>query len=280
MRTVAVGRITETVRDLCIEANLFLRRDILVAFKRARKKEKSKLAREVLDSLIENARVAGRNRLPVCQDTGMAVVYVDLGREVRIIGGELARAINRGVRQGYKEGYLRKSVVDSLGEKKNTGDNTPAVIHYNIVRGSKIHIRVGPRGFGSENCSRTRMFRPTAELEEIKKFIVETAVAAGANPCPPVLVGVGIGGTLERAVHLSKSAVLRRVTDRHHDPRIARLEKDLLAEINKTGIGPLGFGGRTTALAVKVLNYPTHIAGLPVAVHLSCHASRLAERTV
>lgn len=280
MRKVKAKKITEVVSELCIEANLFLRKDILNALKQARKNEKTRLARQVLEALIENARVARLKKLPICQDTGMAVVYADIGQEVHVTGGNLTGSITQGVREGYEKGYLRKSVVDSLGKKRNTGDNTPAIIHFNIVSGDRIHLKVAPRGFGSENCSRIRMFKPTAEPEEIKDFIVETVTIAGANPCPPVLVGVGIGGTLEKAVQLAKSAVLRRVNDLHPDRQIARLEKELHRRINRTGIGPLGFGGKTTALAVKVLDFPTHIAGLPVAVHLSCHASRLAERTI
>ncbi len=280
MRTIKVAEIARAVEELCVKANRVLRPDVLRALRQAQKREDSRVARQLLIALVENAGIARRRRLPVCQDTGMAVVYVDLGLGARVIGGDLIRSVNQGVKRGYKKGFLRRSVVEPLGERKNTGDNTPAVIHFNVGSGSRIRIRVAPRGFGSENWSQVKLFPPVAGREEIEDFVVRAVVAAGASPCPPLLVGVGIGGTLEKAVEMAKAAVLRRVDDRHPDRETARMEKELLRKINRTNIGPLGLGGRTTALAVKVMTFPTHIAGLPVAVHLGCHASRLAEKTL
>lgn len=242
--------------------------------------DRSPLARNVLHTILDNVHIARTERAPMCQDTGMTVVYVDLGQEAHIEGGFIEDAINEGVRRGYTNGYLRKSVVGDPIHRKNTGDNTPAVIHYRIVPGDKLHITVAPKGFGSENKSGLQMLTPSQGIPGIKKFVLDTISHAGGNPCPPIIVGIGIGGTMERAAEMGKRALLRPVGSHHADPEVAKLEEELLEEINKMGIGPAGFGGDTTALAVNIITGATHIAGLPVAVNVGCHATRHAEGTL
>lgn len=277
MKTIDVQRIIDTVEKLCIDANYYLNPDISDALKKARNMEESDIGRDILDKLIENAEIAASKGMAMCQDTGMAVVFVELGQDVRIAGGSLSEAINEGVRRGYKKGFLRNSVVKDPIERVNTGDNTPAVIHYDIVEGDSLKITVAPKGFGSENMSALRMLKPSDGIEGVKRFIIETVDKAGPNPCPPIVVGVGMGGTMEKAAIMAKKALLRDVGIRSNIKYIKELEEELLAEINKLGIGPSGLGGRITALAVNIEAFPTHIAGLPVAVNISCHATRHAE---
>jgi len=274
MRELKVAEITRAVRGLCIEANIVADEDVLAAFRERLKTETSPVGKEVLKTLLENARIAKEERLPICQDTGMAIVFLEVGQEVRLVGGDLEMAVHEGVRQGYKDGYLRKSVVKDPVERGNTGDNTPAVIHTRIVPGDKVRITVAPKGFGSENMSFVKMCTPTAGYEGIRQFVVECVKKAGGNPCPPVVVGVGVGGTLEKAALMAKQALTRKLGEKSPRPEIAKLEGELLEEINRTGVGPQGLGGSTTALAVHVDTYPTHIAGMPVAVNICCHAYR------
>jgi fumarate hydratase subunit alpha len=293
MKIISVNEIKEVVSELCIEANTVLRKDVLSALKTAAKAEKNKKARRILQILIENAKIAKREALAICQDTGIVCVYLKIGQDVKISGGDLKKAVDDGVRIGYQKGYFRNSIVDPV-VRTNTGNNTPAVIHTEIVKGSRVQIIVVPKGFGCENKSQIRMFRPTAGLDEIKKFIVGVVKEAGPDACPPYLVGIGIGGTFEKAAELSKEALLEKVTTsvrseaepprrgpRHHvTGPVVRMEKELLTEINKLGIGAAGLGGKATALGVKVLTYPTHIAGLPVAVSIGCHAMRSASKII
>lgn len=277
MRTISAQDITRAVAMLAMEANYTLTRDIYDALVRGEDQETSFLGKEILGQLVENARIARKDAVPICQDTGMAVVFIDVGQEVRV-DGDLTAAVNAGVARGYKEGYLRKSVVDDpLFVRKNTGDNTPAVLHVNLVPGDKIHIKLAPKGFGSENMSALKMLKPSDGVEGVKRFLVDTVKAAGANPCPPVVIGMGIGGTMEKAAYLAKKALLRSIEERNADPAYAKLEAELLALANKTGVGPQGLGGRVTALAVNIEYFPTHIAGLPVAINVNCHATRHAE---
>lgn len=276
MRTVYAGDITGLVEKLCIEANCHLTEDIYDRLGTCCQKEQSPLGKDILHTLIENADIARSGNDPICQDTGMTVVFVTLGQDVHIEGGFIEDAINQGVRQGYEEGYLRKSVVGDPLERINTKDNTPAIIHYEMVPGDPFRIVVAPKGFGSENMSRLAMLKPSQGLPGIKDFVIRTVSEAGANPCPPVIVGVGIGGTMERCAYLSKKALLRPIGRKNADPKLAELEEELLESVNKLGIGPAGFGGTTTALAVHILTSPTHIAGLPVSVNLGCHATRHA----
>jgi fumarate hydratase subunit alpha len=280
MRKIAAQKIKEAVAQLCVETNCRIRKDLLLSFKRGLKKENSKLAREIFRDMIENARIAAKEKIPLCQDTGMAVIFLEIGQEVRITGGDLSKALNQGVRKGYREGYLRKSVVQDPLERKNTGDNTPAVIHTEIVPGNKLRIIVTPKGFGSENMSSLKMLTPSEGKEGIKRFVLETVKKAGGRACPPVIVGVGIGGTMDKAALLSKKALLRPLGKHNPKKNIANLEKNLLKEINKLGIGPQGLGGKTTALAVNVETFPTHIAGLPVAVNICCYLLRWGERVL
>lgn len=231
----------------------------------------------MLDKIIINSDIASKENMPMCQDTGMAVIFVELGQDIHIVGGGLKEAINEGVRQGYSEGYLRKSVVKDPLTRVNTGDNTPAVIHIDVVDGDELKITIAPKGFGSENMSRIKMLKPSDGVEGVKEFVLETVKIAGPNPCPPIIVGVGIGGTFEKAAELSKKALLRSIEERNKDTYYSDLEDELISKINKLGIGPQGFGGKTTALGVNIETYPTHIAGLPVAVNISCHATRHAE---
>ncbi len=278
MRKIHVDLIKETVKRLCMEANYHLPSDVLQSFERGILKEESELGKNVLKILRENAQIASENKVPYCQDTGFAVIYVELGQDVSIVGGELEKAINDGVSEGYREGYLRKSIVsDPLFDRKNTKDNTPAVIHYRIVPGDRLKITVAPKGGGSENMSRLAMLKPADGVEGVKRFVLQTVSDAGPNPCPPIIVGVGVGGTFEKVAFLAKKALLREVGHRNPDPRYAELELELLEKINKLGIGPAGFGGKITALDVKIEWHPCHIASLPVAVNIQCHAARHKE---
>ncbi len=277
MREINISKITDVVEQLCMAANYDLNSDILEALKEGACNEESEAGRLLLSQLVENANIASRERIAICQDTGMAVIFIDIGQDVHVTGGSLEEAINEGVRRGYGNGFLRKSVVSSPLKRVNTGDNTPAVIHYNIVEGDSLKITVAPKGFGSENMSGVRMLKPSDGEEGVKAFIEEMVEEAGPNPCPPVIVGVGIGGTMEKAAILAKKALLRPINIRNGDEDIGRLEEEVLDRINRLGIGPAGFGGRLTAMAVNIEVYPTHIAGLPVAVNMSCHATRHAE---
>ena len=277
MREIDVAKITEIVADLCIRANIHLNHDIADALRQGLASEEKPLARDVLTILLDNADAARQDSLPICQDTGMAVVFVELGQDVHLVGGALEEAINAGVAIGYERGYLRKSVVRDPIHRVNTGDNTPAVVHVRIVPGDQLKITVAPKGFGSENMSRVVMLKPSDGLAGIKRVVLETVQAAGPNPCPPMIVGVGIGGTMEKAALIAKEALLRPIADANPDLFWSELETELLGEINRLNIGPAGFGGRTTALAVHINVYPTHIAGLPVAVNIGCHVTRHAE---
>jgi fumarate hydratase subunit alpha len=279
MREIQIDTIIKTVRDLFIDANYQLGRDVVDEFDRRIQSDESPIAREVFEELRQNAATASQGEYPLCQDTGLAVVFVDVGQDVHVVGGSLKEAINEGVRQGYKEGYLRKSVCDPF-TRKNTGDNTPAVIHYEIVPGDKIKIMAVPKGGGAENMSRVHMLAPSAGAEGIKDFVVNRMKESGSNPCPPTIVGVGIGGNFERTAILAKRALLRKVGQRNPDPEIAGMEREVLERINKLGIGPMGYGGNTTALDVFIEVEPCHIASLPVAVNVQCHASRHKEATI
>lgn len=273
MREIDAVKITETVKKLCIEANCHLSGDIKKCIKNAYADETWEQAKEILEHIIENYEISDRNDQPICQDTGVACVFVKIGQDVHI-NGDVTEAINDGVRQGYEEGYLRKSVVRDPLDRVNTGDNTPAMIYFDIVPGDEIEITVAPKGFGSENMSKIAMLRPSDGLQGVKDFIIKTVEDAGPNPCPPVVVGVGIGGTFDKAAYLAKKALIRPVDIENSNPFYANLEKELLEEINNLGIGPQGFGGKTTALAVNIETFPTHIAGLPVAVNINCHVTR------
>lgn len=277
MREIHVAEIAEHVRDLCIEANYGLSSDMRECLARAAAEENASLGQQILHQLEDNLRIAAREQIPVCQDTGMAVVFLEIGQDVHLTGGNIAEAVNEGVRRGYAEGYLRKSVVSDPLERINTGDNTPAVIHFAVVPGEQVKIVVAPKGFGSENKSRLFMLTPADGIEGVKDAVLQAVEEAGANACPPMTVGVGIGGTFEKCALLAKQALLVPA-GRHSDIRYVReMEQELLERINEMGIGPAGLGGRTTALAVHVLTYPTHIAGLPVAVNICCHVNRHAE---
>lgn len=278
MREIEASKISETIKEMCIEANHFLAPDMTEALKKAGKTEESPLGRQILSQLEENLKIAGKDMIPICQDTGMAVVFMEIGQDVHVTGGDLEEAIHEGVRRGYVEGFLRKSVVKDPLIRENTGDNTPAVIHYSIIPGDKIRITVAPKGFGSENMSRVFMLKPADGEEGVRKAILSAVADAGPNACPPMVVGVGIGGTFEKCAFLAKKALTRPV-DSHSDiPYVRKMEEELLEEMNASGIGPGGLGGTTTALAVNILTYPTHIAGLPVAVNICCHVNRHAVR--
>jgi fumarate hydratase subunit alpha len=279
MREVNVKMITEKVKALCMEANTDLGEDVLQAFDRALGKEESPLGVEILKELKENARIAREERVPICQDTGFAVVFLELGQDVHLVGGDLREAILEGVRQGYREGYLRKSICHPF-TRANTGDNTPAIIHTEIVPGEKIKITVAPKGGGSENMSRVVMLTPSDGVEGIKRFVVQRVKESGSNPCPPTIVGVGIGGTFEQAALLAKKSLLRPLGSRNSDPELDKLESEILNEINRLGIGPQGLGGRTTSLAVQILMMPCHIASFPLAVNIQCHAQRHKEAII
>ncbi|HHW40553.1 MAG TPA: fumarate hydratase [Syntrophomonadaceae bacterium] len=274
MRELNVELVTAQVARLCQEANFDLPPDVEAALQEVGKREESPTGRRILGELCENARLARSDRIPLCQDTGLVLVFVEIGQEVRVTGGSLSEAVNRGVAKGYTEGYLRKSVVADPLRRVNTGDNTPAVIYYDIVPGDAFRLTVMPKGFGSENCTALGMLKPADGLEGVKRFIIEAVDRAGPNPCPPVVVGVGIGGTADKALLLAKRALLRPLGSRHADPFIAGLEGELEEQVNALGYGPGGLGGRMTALAVHIETFPTHIAGLPVAVSLNCHALR------
>ena len=276
MREINVELMTEKVRDLCIRANTDLGEDVLQAFDWAMKTEESPLGIEILKELKENARIAKEESVPICQDTGFAVVFVELGQDVHLVGGNLNEAIEEGVRRGYRDGYLRKSICHPF-TRVNTGDNTPAIIHTEVVPGDKIRLIVAPKGGGSENMSRVVMLTPSDGIEGIKRYVVQRVRESGSNPCPPTIVGVGIGGTFERAALLAKKSLLRPLGSKNPDPELNRLESETLAEINRLGIGPQGLGGRTTSLAVHILLMPCHIASFPLAVNIQCHAQRHQE---
>lgn len=280
MREVNVALITDTVKRLSIEANYFLGADIKESLEKSRKEETYELAGQVLYKIILNSEIACKEKMPMCQDTGMACVFLEIGQDVHFVGGNLEAAINEGVRRGYEDGFLRKSVVDDPIRRVNTKDNTPAVIYYDIVDGDKVKITLAPKGFGSENMSKIGMLKPSDGLEGVKNFVIETVKAAGPNPCPPMVVGVGIGGTFDKAAYLAKKALIRPINTSNKDEFYKTLEIELLEKINKLGIGPQGFGGKTTALGLNIETYPTHIAGLPVAVNINCHATRHKEAII
>lgn len=274
MREIQAQQITDVIERLCIEANEQLPEDIKNAIHRCRACEDWGIAQGVLDQIITNFEIAGEEKVPICQDTGMACVFLEIGQDVHITGGDLTEAVDEGVRRGYDKGYLRKSVVRDPVRRGNTGDNTPAMLYTEIVSGEQIKVTVGPKGFGSENMSAIRMFKPSAGIEGIKDFILETVENAGPNPCPPMVVGVGIGGTFDKCALLAKKALMRNTEVRNPDPYYAALEEEMLEKINQLGIGPQGFGGRTTALALNIETLPTHIAGMPCAVNINCHVTR------
>ena len=274
VREIEAARITDTVKRLCIQANVILPEDVKNCIIKRKSEESWAPAREILDRIEENFELAAAEKVPICQDTGVACVFLEIGQEVHVSGGDISDAVNEGVRRGYAEGYLRKSVVRDPLDRVNTGDNTPAMIYYDIVPGDKIKITVAPKGFGSENMSQIKMLRPSDGIEGVKAFVLKAVEEAGPNPCPPIIVGVGIGGTFDKAALLAKKALLRETGTPSADPLYAKLEEELLEKINAIGIGPQGFGGKTTALAVAVEHYPTHIAGLPVAVNINCHVAR------
>ena len=278
MRTIEVTEITHNIKERCIEANHFLSEDMEKALKWAAEDEKASLGRQILGQLQDNLKIAGEDMIPICQDTGMTVVFLEVGQEVHFEGGNLTDSVNEGVRQGYVEGYLRKSVVKDPLIRENTKDNTPAVIHYDIVPGDQVKITVAPKGFGSENMSRVFMLKPADGIEGVKQAILTAVKDAGPNACPPMVVGVGIGGTFEKCALMAKRALTRPLEERSAIPYVKDLEEEMLERINKTGIGPGGLGGTTTALAVNIDTYPTHIAGLPVAVNICCHVNRHAVR--
>ena len=280
MRTIAVDTITDNIKEMCIEANHFLSEDMRRALSDAVSTEQSPLGRQILGQLQENLQIAGEDMIPICQDTGMAVIFMEIGQEVHFEGGSLEDAIHEGVRRGYVDGYLRKSVVKDPLIRENTGDNTPAIIHYDICPGDQVKITLAPKGFGSENMSRVFMLKPADGIEGVKNAIMTAVKDAGPNACPPMVVGVGIGGTFEKCAIMAKQALTREVGEHSSVPYIKEMEEELLEAINKLGIGPGGLGGTTTALAVNINTYPTHIAGLPVAVNICCHVNRHAVRVI
>ena len=280
MRSVDVNEVTRNIKEMCIEANHFLSKDMDERLKEATKKEESALGKQILGQLQDNLKIAGEDMIPICQDTGMAVIFIEIGQEVHFEGGSLEDAINEGVRQGYVEGYLRKSVVKDPLIRENTKDNTPAIIHYEIKEGDKVKITVAPKGFGSENMSRIFMLKPADGIEGVKNAVLTAVKDAGPNACPPMVVGVGVGGTFEKCAILAKKALTRPVNEHSQIPYVKNMEEELLNKINETGIGPGGLGGRTTALAVNINTYPTHIAGLPVAINICCHVNRHAIREI
>ena len=280
MRTVNVSELTKSIKEMCIEANHYLSKDMETTLKCARETEASPLGKQILNQLSENLKIAADDMIPICQDTGMAVVFLEIGQDVHMEGGSVEDAVNEGVRLGYTEGFLRKSVVRDPIERVNTGDNTPAVIHYHIVPGEKVKITVAPKGFGSENMSRVFMLKPADGIEGVKEAILKAVSDAGPNACPPMVVGVGIGGTFEKCALMAKEALTRETGAHSEISYVKDLEEEMLAKINGLGIGPGGLGGTTTALAVNINTYPTHIAGLPVAVNICCHVNRHAIRTI
>lgn len=280
MRTLNVEEISKNIKEMCIEANHFLSKDMDIAMKNAVSTEKSPLGKKILSQLQDNLKIAGKDMIPICQDTGMAVVFLEIGQDVHFEGGNLEDAVNEGIRRGYVDGYLRKSVVKDPILRENTKDNTPGIIHYKIVPGDQVKIKVAPKGFGSENMSRVFMLKPADGIEGVKEAVLTAVKDAGPNACPPMVVGVGIGGTFEKCALMAKEALTREVGSHSDIPYVKELEKELLERINKIGIGPGGLGGSTTALAVNVNTYPTHIAGLPVAVNICCHVNRHVIRTI
>lgn len=281
IRQIKAETVTETVKQLFLDCNYFIGKDIMTALEKARENEKSKVGKSVLTQIIENDKLAAKEEVPLCQDTGMAILFVEYGDKVVIEDGSFEDAVNEGVRQAYKDGYLRKSVVnDPVFDRLNTKDNTPAIIHTRIVKGDKIKITAGGKGFGSENMSAIKMLTPSYGIEGVKKFILNTVRTAGPNPCPPIVVGVGIGGTFERCAQLAKKATFRAIDTHNEDERYAKLEDELLESINKMGFGPAGLGGTTTAIGVNIETSPTHIAGMPVAVNICCHAARHASAEI
>ncbi len=281
IRQIKAETVTETVKQLFLDCNYFIGKDIMTALEKARENEKSKVGKSVLTQIIENDKLAAKEEVPLCQDTGMAILFVEYGDKVVIEDGSFEDAVNEGVRQAYKDGYLRKSVVnDPVFDRLNTKDNTPAIIHTRIVKGDKIKITAGGKGFGSENMSAIKMLTPSYGIEGVKKFILDTVRTAGPNPCPPIVVGVGIGGTFERCAQLAKKATFRAIDTHNEDERYAKLEDELLESINKMGFGPAGLGGTTTAIGVNIETSPTHIAGMPVAVNICCHAARHASAEI
>lgn len=280
MKTINVSQITQNIKEMCIEANHYLTSDMDSALKNAADTEKSPLGKQILNQLQDNLQIAGSDMIPICQDTGMAVIFMEIGQDVHFEGGNLETAINEGVRRGYVDGFLRKSVVKDPLIRENTRDNTPAIIHYEITDGDNVTITVAPKGFGSENMSRVFMLKPADGIEGVKSAILTAVKDAGPNACPPMVVGVGIGGTFEKCALMAKKALLRPVDQRSSIPYVKEMEEELLDKINRTGIGPGGLGGTTTALAVNINTYPTHIAGLPVAVNICCHVNRHAVRTL
>lgn len=281
IRQIKAETVTQTVKQLFLDCNYFIGKDIMTALEKARENEKSKVGKSVLTQIIENDKLAAKEEVPLCQDTGMAILFVEYGDKVVIEDGSFEDAVNEGVRQAYKDGYLRKSVVnDPVFDRLNTKDNTPAIIHTRIVKGDKIKITAGGKGFGSENMSEIKMLTPSYGIEGVKKFILDTVRTAGPNPCPPIVVGVGIGGTFERCAQLAKKATFRAIDTHNEDERYAKLEDELLESINKMGFGPAGLGGTTTAIGVNIETSPTHIAGMPVAVNICCHAARHASAEI
>lgn len=280
MRTLNVEEISKNIKEMCIEANHFLSKDMDIAMKNAVSTEKSPLGKKILSQLQDNLKIAGKDMIPICQDTGMAVVFLEIGQDVYFEGGNLEDAVNEGIRRGYVDGYLRKSVVKDPILRENTKDNTPGIIHYKIVPGDQVKIKVAPKGFGSENMSRVFMLKPADGIEGVKEAVLTAVKDAGPNACPPMVVGVGIGGTFEKCALMAKEALTREVGSHSDIPYVKELEEELLKRINKIGIGPGGLGGSTTALAVNVNTYPTHIAGLPVAVNICCHVNRHVIRTI
>lgn len=280
MRTLNVEEISKNIKEMCIEANHFLSKDMDIAMKNAVSTEKSPLGKKILSQLQDNLKIAGKDMIPICQDTGMAVVFLEIGQDVLFEGGNLEDAVNEGIRRGYVDGYLRKSVVKDPILRENTKDNTPGIIHYKIVPGDQVKIKVAPKGFGSENMSRVFMLKPADGIEGVKEAVLTAVKDAGPNACPPMVVGVGIGGTFEKCALMAKEALTREVGSHSDIPYVKELEEELLERINKIGIGPGGLGGSTTALAVNVNTYPTHIAGLPVAVNICCHVNRHVIRTI
>ena len=280
MRTLNVEEISKNIKEMCIEANHFLSKDMDIAMKNAVSTEKSPLGKKILSQLQDNLKIAGKDMIPICQDTGMAVVFLEIGQDVHFEGGNLEDAVNEGSRRGYVDGYLRKSVVKDPILRENTKDNTPGIIHYKIVPGDQVKIKVAPKGFGSENMSRVFMLKPADGIEGVKEAVLTAVKDAGPNACPPMVIGVGIGGTFEKCALMAKEALTREVGSHSDIPYVKELEEELLERINKIGIGPGGLGGSTTALAVNVNTYPTHIAGLPVAVNICCHVNRHVIRTI
>ena len=280
MRIIQSDEITKTIKQMCMDANYYLNEDIEETLKAFRAKETNELPKNILDKILENAEIARKKQVPICQDTGMAIVFLNIGQDVHIEGANIKDAVNEGVRQGYSEGFLRKSVVADPIDRKNTNDNTPAIIHIDITEGDKLEIMIAPKGFGSENMSRIAMFKPSEGIDAVKNFILETVSLASSNPCPPIVVGVGIGGSFEKVAFLAKKALTRDIRQANENPYYADLEAEMLEKINCLGIGPQGFGGLTTALGVNIETYPTHIASLPVAVNISCHVTRHVKKVI